>query len=137
MMALTLRIIGVLLVSVVACIVAFVVYRKQKKPQRIMQEGRLVKSETVSIGGEQFYVEKVAFKDWHVCIHSFYLISDKLAEGHTVVEQRWNYDDFCNITVRLEDYTYLLIRQVDVIALVRSFRPILIDEFDNIAQPLI
>lgn len=62
MMALTLRIIGVLLVSVVAGMVAF--YRKQKKPQRIMQEGRLLKSETVSTGGEQFYVEKVAFKDW-------------------------------------------------------------------------
>ena len=118
-------------------IVAIIAYRKQKKPQRIMREGRLVKSEMVSIGGEQLYVEKVAFKDWHVCIHAFYLISDRLAEGHTVVEQRWNYDDFCNITVRLEDYTYLLIRQVDVIALVRSFRPILIDEFDNIAQPLI
>ena len=88
-------------------------------------------------GGERFYVEKVAFKDWHVCIHAFYLISDKLAEGHTVVEQRWNYDDFCNITVRLEEYTYLLIRQVDAVALVRSFRPIPIDEFDNIAQPLL
>ena len=137
MMALTLRIIGVLLAFVLVAVVAILVNRRQKKPQRIMREGRLVKSETVSIGGEQFYVEKVAFKDWHVCIHSFYLISDKLAEGHTIVEQRWNYDDFCNITVRLEDYTYLLIRQVDVIALVRSFRPIPIDEFDNIAQPLI
>jgi len=118
-------------------IVAIIAYRKQKKPQRIMREGKLLKSEMVSIGGEQFYVEKVAFKDWHVCIHAFYLISDKLAEGHTIVEQRWDYNDFCNITVRLEDYTYLLIRQVDVIALVRSFRPIPIDEFDNIAQPLI
>ena len=137
MMALTLRIIGVLLVSVVAGMVAIMVYRRQKKPQRIMREGKLLKSEMVSIDGEQIYVEKVAFKDWHVCIHAFYLISDKLAEGHTIVEQRWNYDDFCNITVRLEDYTYLLIRQVDVIALVRSFRPIPIDEFDNIAQPLI
>ncbi|MBQ9439396.1 MAG: hypothetical protein IJU35_02195 [Paludibacteraceae bacterium] len=102
-----------------------------------MREGRLLKSEMVFIDGEQLYVEKVAFKDWHESIHAFYLISDKLAEGHTIVEQRWNYDDFCNITVRLEDYTYMLIRQVDVIALVRSFRPIPIDEFDNIAQPLI
>ena len=127
----------VILTLALVGILAIMVYRRQKKPQRIMREGRLVKSETVSIDGEQLYVEKVAFKDWHVCIHSFYLISDKLAEGHTVVEQRWNYDDFCNITVRLEDYTYLLIRQVDVIALVRSFRPIPIDEFDNIAQPLI
>ena len=118
-------------------VVAIIAYKSQKKPQRIMREGKLLKSETVFIDGEQFYVEKVAFKDWHVCIHSFYLISDKLAEGHTVVEQRWNYDDFCNITVRLEDYTYMLIRQVDVIALVRSFRPIPIDEFDSIAQPLI
>ena len=41
------------------------------------------------------------------------------------------------ITVRLEDYTYTLIRQVDAIALVRCFRPIPIDEFDAIAQPLI
>ena len=127
----------VILTLALVGIVAIIAYRKQKKPQRIMREGRLVKSETVSIDGEQFYVEKVAFKDWHVSIHSFYLISDKLAEGHTVVEQRWNYDDFCNITVRLEDYTYMLIRQVDIIALVRSFRPIPIDEFEAIAQPLI
>ena len=127
----------VILTLALVGILAIMVYRRQKKPQRIMREGRLVKSETVSIDGEQLYVEKVAFKDWHVCIHSFYLISDKLAEGHTVVEQRWNYDDFCNITVRLEEYTYLLIRQVDVIALVRSFRPVPIEEFDNMAQPLI
>lgn len=117
--------------------VAFMVYKRHKKPKRIIREGKLLKSEMVTIDGEQLYVEKVAFKDWHVCIHSFYLISERLAEGHTIVEQRWNYDDFCNITIRLEDYTYMLIRQVDVIALVRSFRPIPIDEFDAIAQPLI
>ena len=118
-------------------VVAIIAYKSQKKPQRIMREGKLLKSETVFIDGEQLYVEKVAFKDWHVSIHSFYLISDKLAESHTIVEQRWDYNDFCNITVRPEEYTYLLIRQVDIIALVRSFRPIPIDEFDNIAQPLI
>ncbi|MBR2265568.1 MAG: hypothetical protein IJ882_02665 [Paludibacteraceae bacterium] len=127
-MILTLALVGV---------VAIIAYKSQKKPQRIMREGKLLKSEMVSINGEQLYVEKVRFKDWHVSIHSFYVISDKLAEGHTIVEQRWNYDDFCNITVRLEDYTYMLILQVDAIALVRSFRPIPIDEFDSIAQPLI
>ena len=127
----------VILTLALAGILAIIVYRRQKKPQRIMREGKLLKSEMVTIEGERLYVEKVAFKDWHVSIHSFYLISDKLAEGHTIVEQRWDYNDFCNITVRLEDYTYLLIRQVDAIALVRSFRPIPIDEFDNIAQPLI
>lgn len=126
----------ILLASVIVSIVAFT-YKKQNNPQRIMREGKLLKSEMVSIDGEQLYVEKVGFKDWHVSIHSFYVISDELVEGHTVVEQRWNYDDFCNITVRLEDYTYMLIRQVDAVALVRSFRPIPIDEFDNIAQPLI
>ena len=126
----------ILLASVIVSIIAFT-YKKQNNPQRIMREGKLLKSEMVSINGEQLYVEKVGFKDWHVSIHSFYVISDELAEGHTVVEQRWNYDDFCNITVRLEDYTYMLIRQVDAVALVRSFRPIPIDEFDNLAQPLI
>ena len=126
----------ILLASVIVSIVAFT-YKKQNNPQRMMREGKLLKSEMVSIDGEQLYVEKVGFKDWHVSIHSFYVISDELAEGHTVVEQRWNYDDFCNITVRLEDYTYMLIRQVDAVALVRSFRPIPIDEFDSIAQPLI
>lgn len=122
---------------VLVAIITIIVCKRQKKPKRIMHEGKLVKSEIVFVGGEKLYIEKVAFKDWHVCIHSFYLISDKLAEGHTIVEQRWNYDDFCNITVSFDDYTYLLIRQVDVIALVRSFRPIPINEFDNIAQPLI
>lgn len=124
-------------VLVLVAIVAFIVCKRQKKPKRIMHEGKLVKSEIVFVGGEKLYIEKVSFKDWHVCIHSFYLISERLAEGRTVVEQRWNYDDFCNITVSFDDYTYLLIRQVDVIALVRSFRPIPIEEFDNIAQPLI
>lgn len=127
----------ILLASVIVGIGAIMIYRRQKKPKRIIREGKLLRSEMVLINGEQLYVEKVAFKDWHVSIHSFYLISDKLTEGHTIVEQRWDYNDFCNITVRLEDYTYMLIRQVDAIALVRSFRPIPIDEFDAIAQPLI
>lgn len=108
-----------------------------KKQRRVMREGKLLKSETVYQDGEKFYVEKVMFKDWHTCIHSYYLISDRLSEGHTVVEQRWDYNDFCNITIRLEDCTYTLIRQVDVIAFVRSFRPMPIDEFDRIARPLI
>ena len=117
--------------------VAIIVDKKQKKPKRIMREGKLLRSEIISKDGEEFYVEKVAFKDWHVSIHSYYLISDQLTEGHTVVEQRWSYDDFCNITIRLDDCTYALIRQVEAIALVRSFRPIPIDEFDRIARPLI
>ena len=125
------------MVSVTLVIVAIIVGRIQKKPRRIMQEGKLLKSEIVFRDGEKLYLEKVAFKDWHVCIHAYYLISDKLAEGHTIVDQRWSYEDFCNITVRLEDCTYALIRQVDVVALVRSFRPMPIDEFDRIAQPLI
>ena len=127
----------ILLASVIVGIGAIMIYRRQKKPKRIIREGKLLKSEMVTIDGEQLYVEKVAFKDWHVCIHSFYLISERLADGHTIVEQRWDYNDFCNITIRLEDYTYMLIRQVDAIALVRSFRPIPIDEFVAIAQPLI
>ena len=126
-----------LMVSVTLVIVAIIVGWRQKKPRRIMSEGKLLKSEIVFRDGEKLYLEKVAFKDWHVCIHAYYLISDKLAEGHTIVDQRWSYEDFCNITVRLEDYPYALIRQVDVVALVRSFRPIPVDEFDRIARPLI
>ncbi|MBQ8050344.1 MAG: hypothetical protein IJ197_02050 [Bacteroidaceae bacterium] len=131
---------GVLLIimlSAIFVVVAIIIDKKQKKPKRIMQEGKLLKSEIICKDGEKFYVEKVAFKDWHVSIHSYYLISDRLTEGHTIVEQRWSYEDFCNITIRLDDCTYALIRQVEVVALVRSFRPIPIDEFDRIARPLI
>ena len=95
-------------VSALLVVAAIIVRKRQSKPRRIMQEGKLLKSEIVCRDGEKLYVEKVAFKDWHVCIHAYYLISDKLAEGHTIVEQRWSYEDFCNITVRLEDYTYVL-----------------------------
>ena len=124
-------------VSALLAVAAIAVAKRQKKPRRIMREGKLLKSEIVCRDGEKFYVEKVAFKDWHVCIHAYYLISERLTEGHTIVEQRWSYEDFCNITIRLEDCTCALIRQVDVVALVRSFRPIPVDEFDRIAQPLI
>ena len=107
------------------------------KHNRVMPEGKLLLSKTVSLDGEEFYVEKVAFKDWHESLHSFYLISDRLGEGRTVVEQKWSYEDFCDITIRLEDYTYALNRQVECIAYVRSFRPIPVDEFDRMARPLI
>jgi hypothetical protein len=126
-----------LLASLLFVIAAIIVYSRQKRPGRIMQEGRLLKSEIVCRDGERFYVEKVGFKDWHVCIHYYYLISDRLAEGHHIVDQRWSYEDFCDVSISLVDYTYTLIRQVDVIAFVRSFRPIPIDEFDRIARPLI
>lgn len=127
----------VLLIAAIFVVVAIFVDWRQQKSRRIMREGKLQRSEIVCRDGEKFYVEKVAFKDWHVCIHAYYLISDRLTEGHTIVDQRWSYEDFCNINVRLEDCTYALIRQVDVIALVRSFRPLPIDDFDRIARPLI
>ena len=121
-----------------AILVVVAIVKKKKKPRRrIMREGKLLKSEIVCRDGEMFYVEKVAFKDWHVCIHSYYLISDQLTEGHPIVDQRWNYDDFCDITIRLDDCTFTLNRQVEAIVLVRSFRPIPIDEFDRIARPLL
>ena len=44
---------------------------------------------------------------------------------------------FLNVTIHRDEYTYALNRQVEVIALVRSFRPIPVDEFDRIARPLI
>ena len=80
----------VLLVAAIFVVVAIIVDKRQKKTKGIMREGKLLKSETVCLDGEKFYVEKVAFKDWHVSIHSYYLISDRLTEGHTIVEQRWN-----------------------------------------------
>ena len=128
---------GVVLFFLALAIFIVVAILIDRKPRRIMQEGDLLKSEIVYRDGEKLYVEKVGFKDWHAGIHSYYLISDRLAEGQTIVEQRWSYEDFCNVTIRLEDYTYILIRQVDVVALVRSFRPIPIEEFDRMAIPLI
>ena len=128
---------GVVLFFLALAIFIVVAILIDRKPRRIMQEGNLLESKIVYRDGEKLYVEKVVLKDWHAGIHSYYLISDRLAEGQTIVEQRWSYEDFCNVTIRLEDYTYILIRQVDVVALVRSFRPIPIEEFDRMAIPLI
>ena len=127
----------ILLILAIIIVVAIIVDKKQKSSRRIMREGKLLKSEIVYRDGEKLYVEKVAFKDWHVSIHYYYLISDRLTEGQTIVDQRWSYEDFCNNTIRLDDYTFVLIRQVEFITLVRSFRPIPIDDFDRIAMPLI
>jgi len=127
----------VLSFSAIAVAAAIILGIKRRKPKWIMREGKLLKSETVYREGEELYVEKVAFKDWHVSLHCFYLISDRLCEGHTVLEQKWSYEDFCDVTIRLENCTYALNRQVEVIALVRSSRPIPVEEFDRIARPLI
>jgi len=127
----------ILLILAIIIVVAIIVDKKQKSSRRIMREGKLLKSEIVYRDGEKLYVEKVAFKDWHVSIHFYYLISDRLTKGQTIVDQRWSYEDFCNITICLDDYTFALIRQVEFITLVRSFRPIPINDFDRIAMPLI
>ena len=127
----------VLSVSAILVAATLIVIRKQSRPKRIMREGKLLKSEMISLDGDMFYLEKVAFKDWHESLHSFYLISDGLSEGHPIVEQKWSYEDFCDVTIRQDDCTYALNRQVEVIAFVRSFRPIPVDEFDRIARPLI
>ena len=60
-----------LVVSAIVAAAAIIVFGKQKKPNRIMQEGKLVKSETVCRDGEMFYVEKVAFKDWQSAFTAF------------------------------------------------------------------
>jgi len=111
-------------------------WRHTTKQKQVMHEGRLLKSELIESNGEKFYIERVAFKDWHVSLHNFYLISDRLCDGHTIVEQSWNYDDFCNISIRLEDHTFALVRQLECIALVKSYKSMPIDEFDSIARPL-
>ena len=131
------RVLLYLLVSAVMVAAAILSGRKRNRPQRIMREGKLLKSEMVSRDGEMFYVEKVVFTDWHDSLHHFYLISDRLSDGHPIVEQKWSYEDFCDVTIRLDDCTYALNRQVEIIAHVRSFRPIPVEEFDRIARPLI
>lgn len=65
-----------LLSASIAVAVVILVARSRNRPKRIMREGKLLKSEIVSLDGELFYVEKVTFKDWHVSLHNFYLISD-------------------------------------------------------------
>lgn len=74
--------------SAIAVVVTVIIGKKRKTQHRVMWEGKLLKSEMVSLDGELFYVEKVAFKDWHVSLHNFYLISDRLGKGHTIVEQK-------------------------------------------------
>ncbi len=59
----------ILLFAAIVISALIIIFRRQKKSKRIMREGKLLKSETISQGGDMFYVEKVAFKDWHVSLH--------------------------------------------------------------------
>ncbi len=43
-----------LMVSAIVVVVAIMVSRRQKKPRRIMREGKLLKSETARLDGEMF-----------------------------------------------------------------------------------
>lgn len=57
-----------LLVLVIVVAITIIVGKRQNMSQRIMREGKLLRSEMVSRDGEMFYVEKVAFKDWHASL---------------------------------------------------------------------
>ena len=74
------RLLSVLLIMAIIVAIAIIVGKRLNRPKRIMREGKLLKSEMVSRDGEMFYVEKIAFKDWHVSLHNFYLISDTIPE---------------------------------------------------------
>ena len=78
---------GIILFLLALAVFIVVAILIDRKPRRIMQEGDLLENKIVYRDREKLYVEKVVFKDWHVSIHSYYLISDRLAEGQTIVEQ--------------------------------------------------
>ena len=55
------RLLSVLLIMATIVAIAIIVGKRLNRPKRIMQEGKLLKSEMVSRDGEMFYVEKIAF----------------------------------------------------------------------------
>lgn len=58
-----------------------------------MREGKLLKREMVGLDGDQFYVEKVAFKDWHVSLHNPDCVrsGNKRRSRRLVTQSRWDY----------------------------------------------
>ncbi|TDO01449.1 hypothetical protein DET65_3557 [Sunxiuqinia elliptica] len=104
-----------------------------KKKSRWIKYGQYRGSRHITINGHQYYLEKVKFKDYQDAIHHYFKIVADISAYADALEVRYDYYDWSNTIFRFEHTTIKLIRCIDKVLLIKSKKPISIEdlELDN------
>lgn len=101
-----------------------------RKPKRWLSRGKLIQQRWQA----DVYVEEVQFDDYHQALHHYFKLVDDVRAKGTVLEVKYSYLDWTYTVFRFADFTALLVRRVDRVRLIKSNRPMVIDEFEQFIE---
>ena len=107
-----------------------------KRPERLLQRGKLVRAQHIERQGKAFYLEEVAFDDYHQALHHYFHLIPQFSDRKDMLETQSSYMDWTDTTLRFPDCTLQLVRRVNRIVLIKSHAPMSIAEFDRLTEGL-
>ncbi|OOF52642.1 hypothetical protein [Rodentibacter trehalosifermentans] len=121
-----------ILITLIITITIF--YLIGKQPARLLQRGKLVRSQHIEREGKIFYIEEVSFSDYHQALHHYFYLIPQFSDRKNLLETQYSYLDWTDTTLRFSDYTLQLVRRVNHILLIKSQTPMSIAEFERLTQ---
>nr|WP_314738895.1 hypothetical protein [uncultured Haemophilus sp.] len=105
-----------------------------KRPARLLSRGKLIRSQQIELQGKMFYLEEVAFADYHQALHHYFYLIPLFSDRKDLLETKYSYLDWTDTTLRFPDCTLQLVRRVNKIILMKSHTPMSIAEFEQLTK---
>ena len=101
------------------------------RPTRYLKQGKFSQAKNVLISDRTYYLEEVAFDDYHQALHHYFtLLDDALLLGKAL-EVKYDYLDWTNTILRFPNFTVQLVRAVNKVRLIKSEKTMSIAEFER------
>ncbi|OOF37240.1 hypothetical protein [Rodentibacter heidelbergensis] len=120
----------------VLCFTTIIFYLIGKRPVRLLKRGKRLRSEYIEIQENRFYLEEVAFSDYHQALHHYFYLIPQFSNRRDLLETKYNYLDWTDTILRFSDCTLQLVRRIDKILLIKSQTPMNISEFERLTKEI-
>ena len=97
--------------------------------------GKFVAKKNIQCEQYRYYIEEVAFDDYQAAIHGYFNLVPEIQKIGKAEETHYDFFDFYSVAIRFEHCSVRLLRLVDKVRLIKSDRPIPLDEFEQRIQP--
>ena len=74
----------------------------------------------------------MSFADYQAAIHGYFVLANALEGRGVLRDSRYDFFDFYSVVLCFDDGTLRLLRLVDKVRVVKSDKPINIDEFERL-----
>ena len=126
---------AILVLMILLMIVGLVSYH-QAKPARLLTVPNLSMhldfAKIINHQGHKLYIEQVSFADYQAAIHGYFVLTSALEGRDVLRDSRYDFFDFYSVVLCFDDDTLRLLRLVDKVRVVKSDKPINIDEFERL-----